>query len=164
MQEFWTDVNEFPNYSVSDEGHVRNDKTGTVLSTRINHQDIVMVNLVRNGQQYTRSVALLVAYHHIEAGPVNFNSPIHLDGDHSNCRASNLLWRPRWFAVLYHAQFKKEPFKFTDPIYLADTDEIFENPRDAAMKYGLLERDIVKDIHNHEGVWPYGYDFRIFKE
>lgn len=109
-------------------------------------------------------VPRLVASIFLEEAPHNFDTPINLNGDRSDNRAENLAWRPRWFAIRYNQQFKRPAYTFNYPIVLIDHFEIFERPRDAAIKYGLLEADIVADIQNQRGVWPFGFEFRIYKE
>jgi hypothetical protein len=115
-----------------------------------------------DGKQYRRSVSGLVAQAFLD-DPVreDFNTPIHLDGDRKNCRADNLEWRPRWFAVNYHKERLNPPFpKWTRDIRLMDTLEIFDNPSQAAVKYGLLERDIHKAIVQGLTVFPFNYEFQ----
>lgn len=156
----------FPDYSVSDEGEVRNDKTNRYLSQSFNQSGTRKVGLVRSPGEppNTLVVPRLVASIFLEEPPHNFDTPINLNGDRTDNRAENLAWRPRWFAIRYNQQFKRPAYTFNYPIVLIDHFEIFEQPRDAAIKYGLLEADIVADIQNQRGVWPFGFEFRIYKE
>ena len=86
-------------------------------------------------------------------------TPIHLNGDKTDCRVTNMMLRPRWFAIAFHQQFENEIHRFHQPIICLDTDEIFETPRDAAMMYGLIERDIIMGVINNEPVYPGAYEF-----
>jgi hypothetical protein len=105
--EVWRQIYEFPGYSVSNMGRVRNDETGRIMALSRNQYGIVNVGLVLGRKQYKRSVALLVADAFLPTWESEvFTSPIHLNGDRSDCRAENLMWRPRWFAAKYHRQFK----------------------------------------------------------
>lgn len=164
MDEVWREIHEFPSYEVSNHGRIRNGRTGRILALRQNQQGITMINFSAEGVMYTRSVALLVAEAFLPEPPSLFTSVINLDGDRTNNHANNLMWRPRWFAVQYHRQLKRRPQQFNSQIVLIDTFEVFDHPREAAMKYGLLERDIIMDLHNQKGVWPDHYEFRYFKE
>lgn len=157
----------FDGYDISDEGRIRNNRTGRVLAQSVNQNGQYKVGLVRSfGEPATTlAIGVLVATYFLAPDHnERFNTPIHLNGDRSDCSVQNLMWRPRWFAVVYHKQFKRPPIIYDWPIVMLDTDEVFECPRDAAMKYGLLEKDIDMDIQNQKGVWPYGYDFRFFRE
>lgn len=163
VKERWEYIADFPDFSVSSDGRVMNDKTSHILSTRINGQGILMVNLMRDGRIYTRSVALLVARAWLKnRDPDIYNSVIHLNNDRTDCRAENLMWRPRWFTVRYHHQFVRTPYK--GAVYLIDTDEVFDNIRDAAMKYGLLEENIFADLLNKKGVFPDHFIFEKYTE
>lgn len=164
MQVTWTDILDFPGFAVSTDGRVSNIRTSRLLSTRMNQQGFLMVNLTRDRRLYTRSVSMLVAKAFVpqEGDPEVFNSVIHLDNDRRNCHMDNLMWRPRWFARRYNHQFTRTPYK--GAVYLRDTDEVFDNIRDAAVKYGLLEENVFADLWNKEGVFPYGYLFEKYKE
>src|SRR5690348_13611375 len=105
--EVWRQIYEFPAYSVSNMGRVRNDDTGRIMAMSRNQFGIVNVGLVVGRKQYKRSVALLVAEAFLPTWESEvFTSPIHLNGDREDCRAENLMWRPRWFAIKYHRQFR----------------------------------------------------------
>lgn len=166
-EEVWINLEhmDFPNYAVSDLGRVRSDITGRILKQHPNQQGIYKVGLVREkgGGPVTQSVSRLVATHFVEGESDGSNTPINLDGDRANNRASNLAWRPRWFAVRYHRQFDYRPAA-TYPVVCLDTDEVFVNAREASMRYGILEADIVQDCYSQNGVWPHGYDFRRYRE
>lgn len=165
MDEEWRTIWDFPYYSVSNNGRVRNDATGRILSPSENQNGILQVGLSVHKEQFKRSVTVLVAHAFVpNRNGDAFDTPINLDGDRTNNRAENIVWRPRWFAIRYFRQFHQPPYEFTVPLYLVDTDEVFIDAREAAVKYGLLEKDIVLDLTNHTGVWPYNYDFRIYKE
>lgn len=116
---------------------------------------VLQVGLTSFGEYHKRGVALLVARAFIPQPSELFDTPINLNGDRSDCRAENLMWRPRWFAIAYHKQFK-EPYEFRldGAIYDTKTSEISNSSLEAAMRYGLLEQDIVLSIANRTYVWP----------
>jgi hypothetical protein len=159
--ELWKRINEFPNYSVSNYGQVRNTKLDRVLAKHINGRGISYVRLSTEHKPSSRSLAVLVAHAFIPPHKSEwFDTPINLDGDRQNNHVSNLMWRPRWFAIRYHQQFEAEVFTYRCDVLLTNTGEIFRNLREPAIKYGLLERDIFLGIANREGVWPNGFFFK----
>lgn len=164
MDEKWLTVEEFPDYVVSNYGEVYNGNTGRILSENLVQYGIPTVGLYQDGKQYRRSVPVLVALAFLDAPPYNplqKYAPIHLDGDRQNCRADNLMWRPRWFAVNYHRERLQTSFpNWTAPFECRNTGEIFEHPRDAAMKYGLLETHIHMSVIYGKPVYPGDYHFR----
>jgi hypothetical protein len=168
--EHWAEIPGFPDYSVSNQGRVVNENTGRFMSLARNQQGYRIVFLRQSGQQYTRSVTTLVADAFVPRDPErpHFDSVIHLDGDKSNLRYTNLERRPRWFVIKYHKQFeyfrfhhKLHPYGIEVPVIDLSTGEIFDNTTFAAIKYGLLEIDLVKAVHNHTGTFPYGREFAL---
>lgn len=161
----WNDLDGYDGYQISDQGQVRRND-GVLLVTSTNQFGVDHVVLRdHQGKQVRRSLALLVATTFIERpNELLFDTPIHLNGDRTDNRASNLMWRPRWFAISYQRQFlDNRVYSYGSPIYLVDTDEVFETIREAAMKYGLLEKDIFMDIVNQRGVWPLAFQFLLHR-
>jgi hypothetical protein len=155
MSEEWRQVQGFPNYSVSDNGIVRNDDSGQTMAMLVNQSGVVNVGLTKNKVQYKRSVALLVALAFIKtARSLEFNTPINLDGDRFNNKVPNLLWRPRWFAVQYVQQFKAPPIGYDVPLEDVSTHEQYKTSFEAAIANGLLEVDIVLAVTSKTWVWP----------
>jgi hypothetical protein len=84
----WKTIEGFENYEVSDNGEVRNKKTGRVLKNSAAPIGYLRVNLRANNQSYTRYVHRLVALNFLEGeGEVN-----HIDGNKSNNNVKNLEW------------------------------------------------------------------------
>lgn len=152
MQCEWLKILEFPNYSVSDTGFVRNEDYGKYHDVRmmvphVNQRGIVNVSFNRRGQQYKRSVAVLVATAFVTtARSLAFDTPINLDGDRFNNNASNLLWRPRWYATEYFRQFQRRFRGIDKPVQEFKTEEVFDSSWDAAISLGLLDAEIVNSI------------------
>lgn len=162
----WRDLEEFPGYCISDSGVVCNSDTGRTLALQRNQRGIINVGLVFNGVQYKRSVALLVAQTFLDPPhPETFDTPIHLDGDYSNCRIENLMWRPRWFAILYHRQFRgRRAPALPGRIQERRTGVIFKNSWEAATQFGLIDREIKQTALARTYVWPTYQEFRIMED
>lgn len=148
MDEEWVVIYDFPNYMISSLGNVSNRVTGRLVSTSCNRQQLVKVALTNERGRFTRSVALLVANVFVYGRTDLFDTPIHLDGDVKNCEATNLAWRPRWFAYQYHQQFSRHKTRLVSdlsqlgPIYERSSHMRYTNVAEAAMMNGLLIRDI----------------------
>lgn len=153
--EGWVTLENYPGYSVSDLGQVRNDRRNSVLAIVATSSGHVFVGLVRNGFQVKRSVAKLVSDAFIPRPPhqPHFNTPIHLDGDLSNCRVDNLAWRPRWFAMRFTQQFKRDQPSHP-PIRNKITGEEFQDCWPLVKRHGLLYSDIVLATVNCSYVFP----------
>lgn len=118
-----------------------------------------MVNVMdEEDRKKTKSVALLVAKEFLTR-PRNsmYNTLIYLDGDKTNCAASNLMWRPRWYAVRYHKMFGETPINVS--VIIQETGETFATLRDLCVKYGLDEKYTYVDMLNDNECFH--YNFRI---
>lgn len=167
MVEERREVHGFPGYFVSMYGSVFGGYSGRELTRSYNQGGHPTVGMDRDGRQYRRSVAPLVALAYLD--PPEYDTSfgtdkiIQLDGDRANCQADNLLWRPNWFARKYHQERRVEPYpNWKKEFELVQTGEIFAHPRDCAIRYGLLEKDIQVSIMNQERTtFPYGFSFRF---
>jgi hypothetical protein len=160
----WVPVDGFPGYSVNPLGQVRKDSNGRLLATRINQYGVAYVGLMREWRQHIRSLPRLVAETFIPNSNGIFDTPINLDGDRTNCRVDNLMWRPRWYAVLYIAQFRERySHPIDNPIRAVETREKFPNSFAAACRYGLLEREVVLSILNRTNAWPTWQHFELIE-
>jgi hypothetical protein len=165
MDEEWKPIDRFPDYSVSNYGRVRTNKSERILRLNINQYGLLQVGLMHEGEQRHRSVPLLVAKAFIPQPSGPFDTPINLDGDRFNNHISNLAWRPRWFAVRYNQQFRY-PYEnpIDSPIVDLKTGEISQNSMEAAKRYGLLEKDLVLSILNRTYVWPTYQEFGVLED
>lgn len=162
MEEHWQPIRLFPEYSVSDHGRIRADKSGRILALNENQYGVLQVGMMRDGEQRHRSVPLLVAKAFLPEPGGPFDTPINLDGDRRNNHVDNLAWRPRWFAIRYNQQFRY-PYDnpISSPISDLKTGEISYNSFECAKRYGLLERDVVLSIVNRTYVWPTYQQFGV---
>lgn len=172
MHQEWCPVEDFPGYSVSDHGLVRNDIYGNIIARRVNNRGIAYVGLSRASEQTTVSVTRLVANAFLPPHESwAFDTPINLNGDRTDNRVSNLMWRPRWFAVQYQRQFTRGWPAKDDPTQELDTEEVFESSSFAAMRYGLMAIEIYTLAWNYtfhantwSTIWPTGQRFRSLIE
>ena len=164
MDEIWKIIRYFENYSVSNYGQIRAERSGRIMALYENQYGVVCVGMMDGGIQKHRSVPLLVAKAFVPRKFGPFDTPINLDGDRHNNRADNLLWRPRWFAIKYVQQFKY-PYQYPIdyPIINTRTGEISENSLACVKRYGILEKDLVEGIINRTFVWPVYTLFEIYE-
>jgi NUMOD4 motif len=161
MRERWVKLPEFPLYSVSDLGRVRNDERRTMVAQHQMKSPGLCVNLYKDRLQYSRSVARLVLM--LFEGPhenAMFDTPVNLDGDRSNNALDNLVWRPRWFAIKYHQQFEG---RLIDEYVVTDltTGEVFDYAWDVVRKYGVLYGDLLWNQTQDGTAWPSGHIFEV---
>lgn len=162
MTQQWAELEEFPDYAVSDLGEIGNMKTGLIRKVSINQQGNVKVSIYRGKELYTRSVAVMVAEAFVEGRSEFFNTPIHLDGDKTNCRADNLMWRPRWFAVNYHRQFYEEAF-FEHILWIQEltTGREYPSVHEACIDLGLYYNDVYRSYIHETQIPLTRHEFRV---
>jgi hypothetical protein len=163
--ELWQEIAGFETYAISNYGRVRNLRRDSILLPSVNRQGIAKVGLFSSEGLTSRSVAALVADAFLERDRPEFDTPIQLDGDRTNCHIENLMWRPRWFAVKYHRQFYVEQFRFfkPNPFFEIETEEVFEDYIKPCTTYGLHYRDVQLSYLNNgrDPVFPTWQRFRI---
>ena len=155
--ERWLPIDEFPGYSVSDKGRVRNDLTERVMKPQTNQGGVVMIGLIgEDGKQYKRSIAKIVAERFLPHNTNEyFDTPMHLDNDRSNNSVENLVWRPRWYAQKYRQQFEAYRRPYVDErIKEVGTRRRYENSWVAAVTNGLREYEVAKSIDEGTPAWP----------
>lgn len=85
--------NQETNYSVSDEGQVRNDKTNKIMKGTYARNEYHSVQLSINGKVKTFMVHRLVAEYFVPNENPELNTIVdHIDQDKHNNKASNLRW------------------------------------------------------------------------
>ena len=153
--EMWIQIHDFPDYSVSSYGRVKNNSTGRILQTSNSSRYASKVGLVLDGRQYTRLVKTLVTDAFLPDRTDIFNTAIHLDGDKTNNDIYNLEWRPRWFAVKYARQFIDDyPHVNRGPIKDIHTNHIYKDVYEVATTHGLLFKDVFSGCLTNEPVFP----------
>lgn len=140
--EEWTEIVEFPAYSVSTEGRVINNETGRILSISSSRKSrgTAYVSLYYKNALKVRGLALLVAEAWVPRDSMAFDTPINLNGNRKDCRAENLMWRPLWFARKYHKQFS-ERVNWTNTFLNLDTGQV-DNLYEIVTKNGLLAEEV----------------------
>ena len=172
-QEVTKVIEDFPRYEISNFGRVFNRETGREMAhSRVQYgihtvgliQDVVSQidgYLTHDSVQKTRSIKSLVAKAFVEGQTESFDTPVQLDGDRGNLHASNIVWRPRWFAIRYTRQmYNQEDWYFAGPIVDITNNEVYDSIFHAATSLGLLCKDIRISLHNGRPVFPYGLQFK----
>lgn len=166
MRVQWEELKEFPDYAVSELGDITNIKTGQPRKLSVNQQGIPKISLYsEDGKLITRSVARLIAEAFVQRPDAEaFDTPIHLDGDQRNCRADNLVWRPRWFAIKYHKQFRMPEFHAARGTFIElDSEEVYDSIKDICVRNGVYWQDVIKCVTEETFVFPTWQKFRLYE-
>ena len=155
--EIWADIPGFPGYSISSLGRIANLKWQMLMQTSQTIEGHVKISLQGEDGRHTLSVKKLVARAFVYQPSPMFNAVINLDGDITNVEASNLQWRPRWFAWRYHRQYqdKGNPVYFRNiPIYNQGTGYEYPSIEIASKTDGVLMEDVLISIRTGALVFP----------
>jgi hypothetical protein len=119
--------------------------------------------MMRDYRQVIRSLPRLVAEAFLPKPNSIFDTPVSINGDRTNCAVDNLMWRPRWYAILYNRQFRVGRYDnpIEAPVVALETEEVFPDSLSAACRYGLLEREVVLSVYNRTPAWPSYVTFEL---
>lgn len=157
----WRPIPDFPNYEISSEGDVRNVLTGRPMSVNSNQWGVLKLNLRHEGRTITRSLGRLVAEVFLDPPKIEgWNVVVHEDGDLQNCRAGNLFWARRWFAISYHDQFKNSHwYKLKGRVRHRQSGMTYLSPREAAIAHHVLAYDVYRSAEYNEPTRMFHHEF-----
>jgi hypothetical protein len=148
-------IEEFPTYEITNYGRVINTYSGREMSLSPTLYGDLTVGMMKDRVQHRRSVKVLVARAFVEGETDAFNTPILLDGDRENLQASNIVWRPRWFAWEYTRQFHfTHDWFFDQPVIDITTNTVYESIFVAATTHGNLCKEIRMSTLDERRVFP----------
>lgn len=157
--EEWKQSEEFPSYDISDEGKVRNRKTGRILKTNISEKGYERVSLSENGVSKTRSIHTLVAETYIPDYEVGMGV-IHKDNNPLNNHADNLeLGTKSDIARSSYDRGRKQTHRMR-PVRCVETGEAFESITDCAKKMGVSAHGVSRSVNNPASRTKEGYHFK----
>lgn len=161
--EEWADIPDFPGYIVSSHGRFMNDLYKRELKLSQNQYGDLSVGLSLNRQQHRLMAKRIVASVFVEGWSERDSTPMLLDGDAYNLDATNIVWRPRWFATTYIRQIRNpKPWYNSGPIIDRFGNE-YRTCLEAAKVLGALPRDVVMSALNGTRVPPGGEVFVYIK-
>jgi hypothetical protein len=93
VMEVWENITDYKNYQVSNQGRVRNKKTGRVLKASPQNMGYSQVSLYIEGQVKRLLVSRLVALGFVDNDNPDYKVYVdHKNGDKTDNRAVNLRW------------------------------------------------------------------------
>ena len=156
--EEWRQSEEFPNYEISDEGKVRNQKTGRVLKASISEKGYARVSLAENGKTYTRNIHRLVADVYVP-GYEEGMGVVHKDNDPSNNHADNLKWETKSEIARRSFENGRQQTHRMRPVRCIETGEEFESVKSCAISFNKSRRSISRSANNPASHTREGYHF-----
>ena len=143
MKEEWKVIDDFPIYSISNYGRVRNDQRNYILQGGHDRDGYRQVTLSINGKQINRRICRLVASAFIP-NPMNLPQVNHIDENKENDCASNL----EWCTSKYNNNYGHRTQYTRKRVRCIETGEIFDGIRVAARKLKISHHSIYKSCRN----------------
>lgn len=143
MTEEWIVIDEFPTYSVSSFGRVRNDITGYILNGGYDKDKYRQVTICYNHKQYNRRICRLVAKAFLP-NPNNLPQVNHKDENKENNSVNNL----EWCSVKYNNNYGKRTDKTRRKVKCIETGKIYNGIRLAARELNIFHNAIRQSCLN----------------
>ena len=125
-QEIWKAVAEFPIYSVSNLGRVKNNERNYIMHGGYDKDGYRQVTLSYNDKQYNRRVCRLVAIAFIP-NPDNLPVVNHKDENKENDRVDNL----EWCTVKYNNTYGSNLHRHGKKVQCVETNCVYASTREA---------------------------------
>lgn len=124
IKEEWKVVKEFPIYSISNFGRLRNDVTKNILVGGYDRDGYRQATICYNGKQYNRRICRLVA---IEFLPNPNNLPVvnHKDENKENDFVGNL----EWCTIAYNNNYGSKNQPMRKRVVCVETQQIYDGLR-----------------------------------
>lgn len=155
----WLKIKELTNYSISDCGYVRNDKTGIILKQIIRKDGYVNYCLRKNGKVYNFLAHRLVAKHFLDKveGKLQVN---HIDEDKQNNHFLNLEWCTAKENINHGTRNKRISKEVAQYDIKGNLLNIFCSAHEAGRRTGILQGGIsncCNGIRNTAGGFAWKY-------
>lgn len=153
----WRVVKEIPIYEASENGDIRNSKTGRILKTNVNQKGYMQVCLRKDKRQVTRSVHRLIAdaFYDGEHSTLDVN---HKDGIKHNNHISNLEFCTRKENIRHAFDTGLKKPSRQKKVRVVETDVIYESIRECARQIGV-DQSIICQCLNGKMRSGNGYHF-----
>ena len=150
QKEIWKVIDDFPSYEVSDQGRVRNKKTGHILSPVPDKDGYLRIHLGKD--TVTKRIHRLVAVAFIP-NVENKSQVNHINGDKMDNRASNLEWCSALENNMHALDIGLR--NVSRSVKIVETGEIFNSIRECAKFINAKEQNVqaaASGSYNHRTV------------
>lgn len=159
----WRTIPSYPDYEGSDNGDVRNVKTGRIMKQQVDDRGNYKVQLRKDKRSRTVTVSRLIAEAFINSEEdITHLDVMHIDSDKSNRHPSNLKWATRKEVInnAFSNGARRPPRSLG--IRIVETGEEFDSIRECARALGNEHyQKLIGDCLKRPEHYAYGYHFEL---
>lgn len=155
----WRRCRRIPAYEISNDGLLRNIRTGRIMKTRINNDGYEVVALTINGKVQSEKIHRLVAEAFHEDDECYGMDVTFRDGNRSHNHADNLLWISRRELINNtYKQGRRQTHRMRR-IRCVETGEVFDSIIECSRAMGICSSSICKCVNDGYLKTREGYHF-----
>ena len=141
--EWWLQLKDFPDYDVSNEGRIRNRRSGRILKPQQNDRGYEQISIRKNNKYHNQRVHRLVADTFFDGDHEGYDVN-HIDGNKRNNHISNLEFCTRQENIrhAFDTGLKKPSRQMR--VRVKETGKIYESLRECERSTGCSETEISK--------------------
>lgn len=159
MEEVWR-KSELENYDVSNEGRIKNSKTGRIMKTNVNKRGYEQISLKDGARRTTMTIHKLVA-EAFHPGDHEGCGVIHKDHNKLNNRADNLEWKTNSEIALQTYKDGRKQSHRMRRTRCVETGKEYESQIECARDMGVPRETVSKSCNNPAVKTKDGYHFEF---
>lgn len=157
--EEWRQSKDMKNYEVSNEGRVRNSKTGKIMKTQFNEKGYEVLALRDGGRQYSKRVHRLVAEAFDDRSDEGLEVT-HRDKNRANNRLDNLEWKTRADIIKQTYEEGRKQTHRMKRVKCVETGEEYDSIAECSDDMKITRQSISRCVNNPVLTTREGYHFR----
>lgn len=154
----WKQYKKIPRYEVSEDGKIRNGKTGRILKTNVDKRGYEQVCLHDSGKQYTVKVSRVVADTYYD-GYDNGLDVTHKDGDRSHSHYTNLEYKSRRDNIRRTYENGRQQTHRMRRVICVETGKVYDSIIECARDMGIGTQAVSRSVNNPYVATRDGYHF-----
>ena len=155
----WRRCKRIPAYEISNDGLLRNIRTGRIMKTRIDAKGYEVISLTINGKVKTEKIHRLVAEAFLEDDDYYGEDVTFRDGDRSHNHSDNLRWTSRRDLIRNTYSNGRRQTHRMRRIRCVETGEVFDSIIECSRVMGINRSSICKCVNDGYLKTREGYHF-----